>query len=220
MKILDLPKVDRPRERLEKYGIDKLSDAEVVALFLCTGIKGVNVVDLSKKILKKVSTLGSKNITINNLLEIKGLGKVKAGQIIACLEFGRRLFQNKKSKLILSPQSVWVEMRDLSLSKKEHFVVFFLDVQNQIIKKDIISIGILDTSLVHPREVFEPAIKYSTAQIILAHNHPSNNLEPSPEDISVTRRLIRAGEIIGIEILDHVIVTKDSYFSLKEANLI
>ncbi len=220
MKLKEVPAVDRPREKLEKYGVNKLSDSELMAILIRTGIVGKNVVELSKQILKKIKKLGLEQLEMKDLLEIKGLGKTKAGQILASLEIGRRFLQNKKSELILSPQDVWTEMKDLRDSKKEHFVVFYLDTQNQIIKREIISIGTLNESLIHPREVFEPAIKNLTAQIIIAHNHPSGNLEPSPEDIVVSKRLIDAGNLLGIEVLDHIIVTKDRFKSMKELKML
>jgi DNA repair protein RadC len=220
VKILDLPRIDRPREKLEKYGVNRLNDYEIMAILICTGIKGINVLELSKQVIKKIIKIGINEVVLSDLLEIRGLGKTKAGQIIASLELGRRLLQNKKSELLISPKSVWDEMSDLRQSKKEHFVVFYLDTQNQIIKREVISIGTLNASLVHPREVFEPAIRHSTAQIILAHNHPSGSVEPSEEDISVSKRLLEAGKILGIEILDHIIVTKDEYLSMREHNLL
>jgi len=220
MKLKEVPAVDRPREKLEKYGVNKLSDSELMAILIRTGIVGKNVVELSKQILKKIKKLGLEQLEMKDLLEIKGLGKTKAGQILASLEIGRRFLQNKKSELILSPQDVWTEMKDLRDGKKEHFVVFYLDTQNQIIKREIISIGTLNESLIHPREVFEPAIKNLTAQIIIAHNHPSGNLEPSPEDIVVSKRLIDAGNLLGIEVLDHIIVTKDRFKSMKELKML
>ncbi len=220
MKLKEVPVVDRPREKLEKYGVNRLSDSELMAILIRTGIVGKNVVELSKQILKKIKKLGLEKMEMKDLLEIKGLGKTKAGQILASLEIGRRFLQNKKSELILSPQDVWNEMKDLRDSKKEHFVIFYLDTQNQIIKREIISVGTLNESLIHPREVFEPAVRYSTAQIIMAHNHPSGNLEPSPEDVAVSRRLIDAGNLLGIEVLDHIIITKDGFKSMKELKML
>jgi DNA repair protein RadC len=220
MKIKDLQKVDRPREKLEKYGVEKLSDREILAIVLGAGIKGCNVVELSQKVLKVISKIGIDEITTKNLLEIKGLGKTKSAQIISSLELGRRLLRNKKVELIMSPKDVWEKMEDLRDSKKEHFVVFYLDTRNQIIKREVISVGTLNASLIHPREVFEPAIRYSTAQIIISHNHPSDVTEPSEEDISISKRLIEAGKILGIEVLDHIIVSKSGYKSLKEFNLL
>lgn len=220
MKIKDLPKVDRPREKLQKYGVEKLSDKELMAIILGAGIKGCNVVELSKKVLNLISKIGIDNITIKNLLDIKGLGQTKASQIISSLELGRRLLKDKKSELIMSPKDVWEKMEDLRDSKKEHFVVFYLDTRNQIIKREIISIGTLNASLIHPREVFEPAIRNNTAQIIIAHNHPSGITEPSEEDVAISKRLTEVGEILGIDILDHVIVSKGGYNSMKELNLL
>jgi DNA repair protein RadC len=220
VKIKDLPKVDRPREKLEKYGVEKLLDKELMAIILGAGIKGCNVLELSKKVLEVINKIGINQITIKELLEIKGLGNIKAGQIISSLEIGRRLLQEKKAELIMSPKDVWNKMEDLRDSKKEHFVVFYLDTRNQIIKREVISIGTLNASLIHPREVFEPAIRYSTAQIIIAHNHPSGITDPSEEDIDISKRLLEAGKILGIDILDHIIVSKVGYKSLKEANIL
>ena len=220
VKIKDLPKVDRPREKLEKYGVEKLLDKELMAIILGAGIKGCNVIELSQKVLKDILKIGVNQITIKELLEIKGLGKTKAGQIIAILELGRRLLKDKKAELIMSPKDVWDKMEDLKDSKKEHFVVFYLDTRNQILKRETVSVGTLNASLIHPREVFEPAILHSTAQIVISHNHPSGITDPSEEDLDISRRLIEAGKILGIDILDHVIVSKAGYKSLKEANLL
>lgn len=219
MKILDLPKVERPREKLSHYGPDKLSNAELLAIILGTGGKGINVVELSNKILRKFDS----NLAETNLEELKttfGLGEAKACEIVACFELGRRFLKDKKSELILSPEKVWEELKGIRDSKKEHFVVFYLDTRNQVIKQDIISIGTLNASLVHPREVFEPAIQHNAAQIIIAHNHPSGDIEPSEEDKKITQRLQDAGKILGIEVLDHIIVVDKSWLSLREAGVI
>lgn len=144
----------------------------------------------------------------------------KASQIVACFELGKRFLKGKAAALILSPREVWDEMKEIRNNKKEHFVVFFLDVRNQVIQKEIISIGTLNTSLVHPREVFEPAIRCFAAQIIISHNHPSEDSTPSEEDILVTKKLMQAGKILDIEILDHVIVTKNDFSSMKERRVI
>ncbi|KKQ81122.1 MAG: repair protein RadC protein, partial [Candidatus Moranbacteria bacterium GW2011_GWD2_38_7] len=184
-KIKDIAKVDRPREILEKYGPEKLSDAQLLAILLRTGTKDCNVIELSKKILKKFPNEKLLSATIEDLSEIHGLGKVKATEILACLEFGRRILKDKKSALILSPKDVWENCKDIRDHKKEHFVVFYLDTRNQEIQREIISVGTLNANLVHPREVFEPAIKHSCAQIIVAHNHPSGNPEPSDDDLAI-----------------------------------
>ncbi|HCP08779.1 MAG TPA: hypothetical protein DIT25_03215 [Candidatus Moranbacteria bacterium] len=215
-KIKDIPKVDRPREKIEKYGPGKLNDAELLAILLRTGTKDCNVLKLSQKILKKFPKEKILSASIDDLKNIHGLGKVKAVEILACLELGRRILKDKKSALILSPKDVWENCKDIRDHKKEHFVIFYLDTRNQEIEREIISVGILNSNLVHPREVFEPAIKHTAAQIILAHNHPSGNPEPSDDDVAITKRLMEAGKILGIEVLDHVIVSRNAYCSLKE----
>ena len=216
MKIKDLPKIDRPREKLEKYGPEKLSNPELLAILLGSGQKGINVVELSKRILSKFSGDGLSKADIKELKNTFGLGNAKACEIVACFELGRRFLQNKQSALLLSPRDVWEELKDIRDNKKEHFVIFFLDSRNQEIKREIISIGSLNANLVHPREVFEPAVRYLAAQIIVAHNHPSGDPEPSKDDLEVTKRLVETGKILGIDIMDHIIVAKTSHFSFKE----
>lgn len=220
MPIKNIHKIEQPREKLEKYGAGKLSNAELFAILLRTGPKGSGVLELSKKIFKQFSGNKLAFASYNELRGIHGLGPAKACEIVACFELGRRLLKDKKSFLILSPREVWEALKDIRESKKEHFVVFFLDTQNQEIKRELISIGTLNSSLIHPREVFEPAIKHLASHIILAHNHPSGSLEPSNEDLSVTKRLTDAGRLLGIEVLDHVIVTKNTYSGFKEKNLL
>jgi DNA repair protein RadC len=211
MKLKSLPKVDLPREKLEKYGPGKLSDSELLAILLRTGTKELNVLKLSEKILKKFENEKFIDISIEELKTIHGLGTAKACEIIACFELGRRMLKGKKSTILLSPKDVWERMEDIRGSKKEHFVVFYLDSRNQEIQREIISVGTLNESLVHPREVFEGAIKHNAAGIILAHNHPSGDIEPSEADIEITKKLIHAGKILDIKIISHVIVAKTSH---------
>ncbi len=219
-KIKDLPKVDRPREKLERYGPEKLSNSELLAILLGTGSKGINVVELSKRILSKFSADGLSKANVKELKNTFGLGSAKSCEVVACFELGRRLLQNKQSALLLSPQDVWEELKDIRDNKKEHFVIFFLDARNQEIKREIISIGSLNANLVHPREVFEPAVRYSAAQIIVAHNHPSGDPSPSQEDSDITKQLVDAGKLLGIDLKDHVIVSKGDLFSFKEHSLL
>ena len=154
MKLKDLPKIDRPREKLEKYGPERLSNSELLAILLGTGQKGINVVELSKKILIKFSGDGLSKANVKELKNTFGLGSAKACEIVACFELGRRLLQNKLSSLILSPKDVWDELKDIRDNKKEHFAVFFLDTRNQEIKREVVSMGSLNANLVHPRSVF------------------------------------------------------------------
>ena len=219
-KIKDIPKVDRPREKLEKYGPERLSDSELLAILLRTGSEGINVVELSSKILRKFSGVGLAKASVKELKNTFGLGSAKACEIVACYELGRRHLHDKQSVLLLSPKDVWDELKDIRDHKKEHFVIFFLDSRNQEIKREIVSVGSLNTSLVHPREVFEPAVRHLAAQVIIAHNHPAGDPSPSQEDSDITKQLVNAGKILGIEIIDHVIVTKDGFLSMKQKGIL
>ena len=220
MSIKNLHKIEMPRERLVRYGPGKLKDEELLAIILRTGPRGQNVLELAKKILREYRGAKLASAGITELKKIKGLGTAKACEIVAMFELGRRLLKDKPAALILSPREVWEQCQDIRASKKEHFVVFFLDTQNQEIKREIISIGTLNASLIHPREVFEPAVKNLASHVILAHNHPSGSLEPSDEDLAVTKRLCDIGRLLGIDVLDHVIVTPAGHRSFKEQNLL
>lgn len=220
MKIKDLPKIDRPREKLEKYGPERLSDSELLAILLRTGGEGINVVELANKILKKFSGIGLAKTSVKELKNTFGLGSAKACEVVACFELGRRLLQNKQSALLLPPKDVWDELKDLRDHKKEHFMIFFLDARNQEIKREIVSVGSLNANLVHPREVFEPAVRHLAAQVIIAHNHPAGDPSPSQEDSEITKQLVEAGKLLGIDVKDHVIVSKTNLFSFKEHKLL
>ena len=220
MRIKDLPKIERPREKLQKYGPEKLSDSELLALLLRTGTKGVNVVELSGRILARFGSKGLATAGVTDLKKSCGLGTAKACEIVACMELGRRILKDKKSRILLAPHDVWRELAEIRSRKKEHFAVLFLDSRNQEIRREIISVGTLNANLVHPREVFESAIAHSAAHIIVAHNHPSGDTEPSPEDLAVTKKLADAGKILGIEIADHVIVAPSGYVSFRERGLL
>lgn len=217
--IKELPRLDRPREKLMQYGPEKLSDAELLAILLRSGPKGQNVVELSKNIFRKWGN-DIANASFEDMRKVFGLGDAKACEIVACFELGKRVLKDKKAELFLSPRDVWETLKDIRDNKKEHFVVFFLDVRYQEIKRETISIGTLTESLVHPREVFEPAIRHSAAQVLIAHNHPSGNPEPSEEDREVTRRFTEAGKLLGIDVIDHVIVTPMSFLSFKEEGIL
>lgn len=213
-RIKNLPSVDRPREKLQKYGVEKLSDVELLAILLRTGTKDANVIQLSQKVLNRFEKEKLINISIDELTKIKGLCVVKSCEITACFELGKRMLKGKKSSIILSPRDVWERMEGIRKSKKEHFVVFYLDSRNQEIIRNIISIGILNETLVHPREVFEEAIKNNAASIIIVHNHPSGNIEPSQSDIDITEKIVRAGKILDIKVADSIIVSNLSYKSI------
>lgn len=220
MKIQDIPRVERPREKLIQYGPERLSNSELLALLLRSGKKGENVINLANKILKKYKAENLPNLTYEELKDCSGLGPAKACEIIASFELGKRLLKGKIAGLYLKPEDVWKELKDIREHKKEHFVIFYLDSRNQEIKREVISVGSLNANLVHPREVFEPAIKNLAAQVILTHNHPSGDLEPSEDDLEINKRLVEAGKILGIEVIDHIVVSKSGYFSFKERKLL
>ena len=218
--IKDKPRHERPREKLMKYGADKLTDAELLAILLRTGTSDKDVITFAKSILRIFENEKILNAGIQDLQKVSGLGDAKACEIIACFELGKRFLKGKKIQIFLQPEQIWEAVKDIHKAKKEHFIVFYLDTRNQEIKRETISIGTINASLVHPREVFEVAISCSAVGIMLVHNHPSNNPDPSDNDISVTRRLVEAGNLLGIEVLDHIIVTKSGYYSFKQNNLL
>lgn len=213
MSMKKLHKIELPRERLLKYGVDKLSNAELIALLLGSGIEGVNVLVLARRVEKLIKGKGTQHITLDDLRAVKGMGPVKATQIIAVLALANR-FQETNTPDVLTPKDIWNLCSDFRASKKEHAVAFYLNTQSELIERLIISIGTLDSSLVHPREIFEPAIRLSAASIILTHNHPTGTLTPSPEDITLTTRLQEAGTLLGIPLTDHLIVGAKGFQSI------
>ena len=218
MKIKDMPDSSRPRERFLKVGPEGLSDAELFAILLRTGSKGENVVDMSNRLIREYGLDKLMECSLIELEKIKGIGKTKAMQILTIAELQKRINQSKTPvKKISCAKDVFDLMHEeLKDKKEEHFYVLLLNNQNNVIKKELISKGILDSAILHPREVFRPAIKNSAARIILVHNHPSGNPEPSQEDLDITQRLISAGDELGIRVLDHVIVGKEQWWGWME----
>jgi DNA repair protein RadC len=219
-KIKDVHRVERPREKLLRYGPEKLSQAELLAILLGSGGKGMGALEVSRRLLKKFPDASLAHAGVEELTDAFGLGEAKACEIVACFELGKRLLKDKKTRLYLDPKDVWESLKDIRDNKKEHFVIFYLDTRHQEIVREIISVGTLNANLVHPREVFEPAVRHLAAQLIIAHNHPSGTTDPSLEDFEVTRRLAEAGRILGIEVIDHVIVTCNDFLSMKERGLL
>ncbi|MBI2613190.1 MAG: DNA repair protein RadC [Candidatus Levybacteria bacterium] len=220
--IHDLPPQERPRERLEKFGIENLSTTELLALILGRGIKGESILLTSQKILSKFGSLEAlKEASIEDLKEIRGLGLAKAAQIQACFEVARRMNhgnlpdgQTSNKKQILSSKDVFNLIKPkIKNFSKEHFIVLSFDNRNKFIGMDTISVGTLNSNLVHPRETFEAAVRRHAAKIIIVHNHPSGDTDPSKEDLNVTKQLEKAGKIMGIEVLDHLIIG-DGYKSI------
>ena len=222
MKIKDLPKVERPREKLVAKGAENLKDSELLAILLRTGRAGKNVIEIASQILAKHSKKRLLQMNYQDLLKISGIDSAKAVTLLAAFELSKRVLEvnDTSSPTISNAKDAVAQLTDLRDLKKEHFVVLYLNARNQLVRKEIVSIGTLNANLVHPREVFEPAIKHSAANIIVAHNHPSGDSKPSEDDLKITKRLIEAGKIMGIEIADHIIVAKNSHLSFKEEYLI
>lgn len=225
--IHDLPSSERPRERLQKFGPDALSAQELLALILGRGISGESVMMTAQKLLSYFGSLEAiMNASLEDLQKIKGLGMAKSSQIKACFEIARRVYNNdeisnseNKKKLIISPKDVYKLVKSKIIHyTKEHFVVLSFDARNNFLGMDTITVGTLNANLVHPRETFESAIRRHAAQIIIAHNHPSGDPEPSEDDLEITKRLTESGKILGIEIVDHIIVVKNGFLSFKEKN--
>lgn len=209
----------RPRERLLKEGAGALSDIELLAIMLRTGTMDMTALDLATLLLSKYrNLLGLMQVSVEELNSLKGIGLAKAAQIKAALELGRRVAVAAAGDgdSIRSPEdAAALVMEDMRHLDKEHFMALLLNVKNRVLAREIISIGTLNTSSVHPRELFKPAVRRSAASVILVHNHPSGDPSPSNEDLEVTRRLVEAGKILGIQVLDHLIIGDKEFVSLK-----
>lgn len=224
-KIKELPLDDRPREKLLLRGPYALSDSELLAIILRTGTKGKSVIELARDLLKESSSLNSlSNKTIPALKKIKGIGNDKAATLSAVFEFSKRIASGMKfisTKKITSPEDIAALFIPLLKDEiKEQFIVVCLNSSNKIIRYETISVGNLDSSIVHPREVFKVAIDNNAKSLILIHNHPSGNPDPSNEDISMTKKLVEAGKIFDIPIFDHLIIAGNIYTSFVEKRLI
>jgi DNA repair protein RadC len=222
----DLPRQERPRERLQKLGSGALSAQELLALVLGRGVSGKSVMSIAQELIAKFGSVkGVSEATIEELVYIKGIGTAKAAQLKASFELGKRQELEKESPYeaydITDPQTVVKAIRSSIKDKaKEHFKLVILSTRNKIITITNVSTGTLSASLVHPREVFRDAIRHSASSVVLVHNHPSGDPDPSEEDLRITRRLVDAGKIIGIDVLDHIIIGKDRFTSFKEKGLI
>lgn len=217
LKIKEIALEQRPRERLKIKGTDSLSDPELLAIILQYGTNGENVIDLSHRLISTFGLDKINSLSLQELMKIKGIGLAKASKMIAAFELSKRVNSGKIcEKIVKNPSDIASHyMEKLKDLKKEYFIAVFLDSKNKIIKDEVISIGTLNSSLVHPREVFKEAIKQSANSIILVHNHPSGSVEPSDEDYRVNKVLIETGNLIGIKILDHLIVGEGKWESLS-----
>lgn len=219
MKIKDLPKEDRPREKLIKYGVSALSNEELLCIILKTGTKDKSVKDLSDEILNEVSNISNlKECSIEYLLKIKGIGITKACEVLSALEIGKRiyLFSEKKIKISCSKDVFDYMKYYITDVKQEYFFCIYLNNKNEIIERRLLFMGTVNRSIVHPREVFKYAYLSSASSIICVHNHPSGDTKPSKEDINLTKALIEIGRVQAIPVLDHIIIGKENYYSMQE----
>ncbi len=223
--IKDIPLSERPRERLINKGVEYLSNEDLLAILLKTGTKDYSVKTLASNILKQIENINNlKDINLESLIKIKGIGKAKACEILAAIELGKRLNQkidNLNQIKVYSSSSIY-EYYQAKLGDKlqEYFYCVYLDTKNHIIKDKLLFIGTINESLIHPREIFKEAYLLSASSIICVHNHPSGNINPSNNDIIMTKQLIEVGKILGIKVLDHIIIGKDNYFSFNDNNLV
>jgi DNA repair protein RadC len=215
--IKDLPSQERPRERLENFGAKALSTYELLAIILRVGNKGQSVIDLAKRLVQELNQLSDlRTITLDELQSVKGIGKTKAITVLAAIELGERVLKQELDKIpIYSPNDVYELLKyDLQGLKQEVLMALYLDLKSNLITKKVIFKGSLNQSLIHPREIFKYAVKFSAYNLILVHNHPSGDPTPSNQDIEVTEIIKKAGDILQIKVIDHVIIGGNSYTSI------
>lgn len=217
-KIKDMPAEDQPREKLAKYGPSALSVTELIAVLLNTGTKKEDVLSMSSRIIKEY---GEKSLSgqtnAQALADDLDIPLIKALQIVACAELGRRFFEKKVSgpQVIRTAKDLYEYLYDMRNLPKEHLRGIYVNTHHRIVHDEVISIGTINANLIHPREVFKPAIEYGAAAVILAHNHPSGVVTPSQSDIEITKHLIDVGKIIGIPLVDHIIIGKNKFMSIN-----
>jgi len=220
----DLPSEERPREKLLRHGAERLSNSELLAILLGSGTKSLSALRLAEHLLTKFGSLrGLANASCEEMTSVKGVGAVKAAVILAAFELAKRLADSSMEvrEVITCPRDAADLVRnDLARADKEYFMVIMLNTKHRVIGKKVISIGHLSGSLVHPRELFKEVIRRSSAAVIVVHNHPSGDPTPSREDIGVTKRLVEAGELLGIQVLDHIVVGDNCYVSFREQGLL
>jgi DNA repair protein RadC len=216
--ISELESFDKPREKLTKKGVEALKDYELLAILLGSGTKDKDVLKLSREIIKLFED-DFESISLEKLTAIHGLGVAKSSQILSAIELSKR-YLIKQNKKITCALDIYNELQEYKNKQQEYFLTITLDGANHIIQTRVISIGTLNRSLIHPREVFADAITDRAASIVIAHNHPSGLLEASQEDVHVTKRLKESAKLLGIELLDHLIISKDGYFSMKDMEIL
>lgn len=219
--IKDFPLEERPREKVKQYGINNVTNKELLSIILKTGTKSINVEDLALSILRKYKLHELKDVTITELTKIKGIGEVKAIELLAAIELGKRINYKteEKKKKLNNPEVIFQEMRYLFIDKKQElFYCLYLNEKQELIERKLLFMGTFNKSITHPREVFKEAYRLSASSIICMHNHPSNDLRPSKSDIEFTTSLVEIGKLQGIPVVDHIIVGDSSFYSFYEHN--
>ena len=218
-KIKELPLEERPRERLKQVGIKNLSDKELLSIIIKTGRKGKNVNELSIELLKKIDMKDLQNVTLKGLVSINGIGEVKAMELLAAIELGKRIWlkENNKLEKLENAEKIWKDSKYLFAGlKQEYFYCYYFNNKQELIKRKKLFIGTINSATTHTREVFKEAYLLSASFIVCLHNHPSNDVEPSKADILFTKALMKTGEIQGIPVIDHIIVGDNKYYSFYE----
>lgn len=218
-KIKDIPENERPRERLKSVGPSNLTDKELLSIILKTGMKEKNVSDLSIEVLQKYKLIDFKYLSINDLTQIKGIGEVKAIELLATIELGKRIFLRESYKLekLDTPKKIWEASKYLFNGiKQEYFYCYYFNSKQELIERKLIFMGTINQSTTHTREIFKEAYKVSASSIVCLHNHPSNDITPSKADVFFTERLIKTGNIQGIPVVDHIIVGDNCFYSFYE----
>lgn len=220
--IKDLPVLERPRERFLKYGVNNLSNEELLSIVLKNGTKDMSVKELSNNLLKEIKDISNlRDYPLNKLINIKGIGIVKAITLLGSIELGKRVYENKEELVIKLDSSKKIYnyiKKDLAYKKQEFFYCIYLDSKKILIDKKLLFIGTLNMTSVHPREIFKYAYILSSASIVLIHNHPSNDVLPSKEDINLTKNIIEIGKTLGINVIDHIIIGNNNYYSFYDNN--
>lgn len=222
MRIVDIDPENRPQERFLRSGPSSLSPAELMALILRSGTRGQNILDTCNQLISTYTLERLADLSLSELQKVPGIGETKAMQIIAVFELNKRLhYQRNLNRKVQSARDVFEYMKGrIPDEGKEHLCILFLNTKNQILRHEFVSVGTLTASLIHPREIFKAAIRESTHAIILVHNHPSGDVQPSSADKQVTSIIKQAGELLQIELLDHVILGGDDWFSFRDHSLL
>lgn len=220
VRIQDVPKTKRPRERLATLGSANLTNEELLAVILGSGTSQDNVLTLSRKTLRTFPLENLQTATLADLRRVKGIGIVGASKIIASLELGRRAVGESPAKKVQTPADVLREVDGLREKSQEYVVALYLNARRELVKKQVIAIGSMNQNIIEARDIFSPALALPCGFFILVHNHPSGDPQPSDDDLALTKKLLKAGSLLGISLIDHLVVTRNEYFSFRESGLV